>query len=450
MPEPADIENKLILAVNCGSSSIKFKLYTASSLRSIFSGSASNVEQKGLKPVIKYTVLHNEHGHEEEEKHQEEEDEHMPYELVFERIITLLEESQLKHFAGEDHERPRDLIRLVAHRVVHGGTQSEPMVLWPGHEEGIDLLDKLAEFAPLHNHRSIIVVKSCLEHLSAAHQVLCYDTLFHHTIPAKVYTYPIAPPKEPSPVPLRRYGFHGLSYSAILRSVSNYLGKKEEDTNLVVAHLGSGASMCLIRSGKSEDTTMGLSPLEGLPGGTRTGCVDPVLIFHHTPSSVEIVSYKGTDITKAELVLNTDGGLQALAGTSDFGQIISHLPQGFDPFSLDISPDDKYAFTYALFLDRVCNFLGSYLNKLKGHPTLPTHLDGIVFSGGIGEHATRLRADIAKYLHWLGAELDSQANGLDSDDVVIKISTESSKIPMFICKTDEEQQCARMAHPYLF
>ncbi|KZT52393.1 acetate and butyrate kinase [Calocera cornea HHB12733] len=450
MPGPSDLENKLILTVNCGSSSIKFKLYTAESLRVIFSGSASNVEQKGLKPTIKYVVHHNEHGHEEEEKFQEQEDEKMLYEAVFERIITLLEEKQLQHFAGQEHERPRDLIRLITHRVVHGGSQMEPMVLWPGHEEGIDLLDKLAEFAPLHNHRSIVVVKACLEHLPASHQVLCYDTLFHQTLAPKIYTYPISAPEEAPPVPLRRYGMHGLSYAAILRLVSNFLGKEKEETNLIVAHLGSGASMCLIRSGKSEDTTMGLTPLEGLPGGTRTGSVDPVLIYHHTPSSIEVVNYKGTDITKAELVLNTQGGFQALAGTSDFGQIISHLPQDFDPFSTDISADQKWELTYALFLDRLLNFLGSYLNKLRGHPTLPSHLDALVFSGGIGEHAVRLRADVARYLGWLGCELDVKANETDSEDVVIKISTPSSKIVLLICKTDEEQQCALMAKPYLF
>ncbi|KZO93560.1 acetate and butyrate kinase [Calocera viscosa TUFC12733] len=450
MPEPSDLEHKLILTVNCGSSSIKFKLYTAESLRVIFSGSASNVEQKGLKPVIKYVVHHNEHGHEEEEKHQEEEDETMPYEDVFERIIALLEEKQLQHFASQEHERPRDLIKLVTHRVVHGGRQKEPMVLWPGHEEGMDLLDRLAQFAPLHNHRSIVVVKVCLEHLPASHQVLCYDTLFHQTLAPKIYTYPIAPPEHDTGVPLRRYGMHGLSYSAILRLVSSYLGKKPEDTNLIVAHLGSGASMCLIRSGKSEDTTMGLSPLEGLPGGTRTGSVDPVLIYHHTPSSVEIINYKGTDITKAELVLNTQGGFQALTGTSDFGKIISNLPKDFDPFGSEISADSKYELTYALFLDRLLNFLGAYMNKLLGHPTLPSHLDALVFSGGIGEHAVRLRADVARYLGWLGCELDVQANESDSDDVVIKISTSASKIPLVVCKTDEEQQCALMSKPFLF
>jgi len=210
--------------------------------------------------------------------------------------------------------------------------------------------------------------------------------------------------------------------------------------------------MCMIRSGKSEDTTMGVSPLDGLPGGTRTGAIDPTLIFHHTPSAGDIVDYKGVRITRAETVLNTEGGLQALCGTSDFGVIISKLPKDFVPFSQSVDTEsDPYQLAYSVFLDRLLNYLGGYILKLRGSTTAPNHIDGIVFSGGIGERAVRYRADVAKYLHWLGGEIDEAANGgVDkTEDVVVKISSSKSAIPLFVCRTDEEDQCARMAQPFL-
>ncbi|QRW06559.1 acetate kinase [Ceratobasidium sp. AG-Ba] len=236
----------MLLAVNCGSSSIKFKLYSLSNLDTLISGSASNVEVKGAKPSIKYTV--HEPGQNEDEKVSEEEKEGMPYEDVFERVISLLEGSSSKHFAPKDDSksrpRARDLVKVVAHRVVHGGTESEPMAIWPGHEEGLQMMDALSAFAPLHNHFAVQVVR-----LRRARSFLC------------------------------------------------------------------------IKDGKSYDTSMGLTPLDGLPGGTRTGSVDPVLIFHHTPNASEPTDIPGGQCAKAEIVMNKQGGLQALAGTPQFGEI---------------------------------------------------------------------------------------------------------------------------------
>ena len=145
---------------------------------------------------------------------------------------------------------------------------------------------------------------ACLEHLPSSRQILLFDTLFHQSIPEHIYTYPLTPPSTAPPIPLRKYGAHGLSYASVLSSISSYLQKPEHEVNIVVAHLGSGASVCAIKDGKSYDTSMGLTPLEGLPGGTRSGSVDPVLVFHHTPAASEAVEFKGITLSRGEMLLN--------------------------------------------------------------------------------------------------------------------------------------------------
>ncbi|KAH7105202.1 acetate kinase [Auriculariales sp. MPI-PUGE-AT-0066] len=424
---------QLLLAVNCGSSSIKFKLFALDTLKVLISGSASNVAVSGSRATIKL-VTHADQEH----QHKEEEEEGMEYDAVFERIIEQLEQS------SELSQRDRHAIRIVAHRVVHGGAQTEPVVIYKGHEEGLEMLDKLSEFAPLHNHRAVTTVHSCLQHLPNSKQVLLFDTLFHSTIPPHIYTYPLEPPKEEPAIPLRKYGMHGLSYASILHDVAAFLQKPESECNLVVAHLGSGASVCMIRNGKSVDTSMGVSPLEGLPGGTRSGSVDPVLIFHHTPNAGALVEQGGGKVTKAELVMNKQGGLQALAGTSDFGQILARLDKS--------PPDEKAELAYGVFADRVLNFVGSYTLKLLGAPKASdARMDALVFSGGIGERGARLRKDVGGYLRAFGGEVDDARNESKASESgsVKKISSEKSKIGILVCETDEETQCAKMAKDWM-
>ncbi|KAG8943081.1 hypothetical protein FRC04_003227 [Tulasnella sp. 424] len=405
---------KTILAVNCGSSSIKFKLYTIPTLDVLISGQASSVATKGAKPSIKYVV----HSHGNDERNAEDEEENMPYEAVFERIVALIDQSTSKYF------QPEDAIAAVSHRVVHGGTESEPMEIYPGHTEGLELLDKLSDFAPLHVRITPFLLR----------------------LPKHIYTYPLAPPVETPAIPLRKYGAHGLSYAYILGRMSEHLQKPQEELNLIIAHLGSGASMCLIKEGKSFDTTMGLTPLEGLPGGTRTGSLDPALIFHHTPSASEKVDFNGFPVAKAEMIMNKEGGLQALCGTSNFGTIASEMAAT----ASSGGDSEKYRLAYEVFLDRVLNYLGAYLVKLfgSGSATSP-ELHGVVFSGGIGERSTQLRADVGNYLRWLKCEVDDERNkegpkdGVDGG--VKEVTKDGSGVRIFVCLTDEESQTANMA-----
>ncbi|KAG8707744.1 hypothetical protein FRC11_007188 [Ceratobasidium sp. 423] len=437
------MSTEMLLAVNCGSSSIKFKLYTLSSLDVLISGKASNVEVKGEKPSIKYAVYGS--GKDDGEKVSEEEKEGMPYEDVFERVIALIEGSSSKHFvqtSSNSKPRVRDLVKVVGHRIVHGGTEAEPMAIWPGHEQGLEQMDALNAFAPLHNPFAIQVVRFCLKHIPSGRQILLFDTMFHSTIPAHIYTYPLGPSSEKTAIPLRKYGAHGLSYASILDNVSSYLDKPKEQCTLVIAHLGNGASVCLVKEGESYDTSMGLTPLEGLPGGTRTGSVDPVLIFHHTPNASDEVEIPGGHCARAEIVLNKQGGLQALAGTSNFGQITSTMEE-----SKEDGEKNGAQLAYDVFLDRIMNYIGAYVVKAKA---LSSGLDGIVFSGGIGEKSVRLRADVGKMFSWMGCKVDQTENGaIGTKQTVTEITRKDSNLRILVCLTDEETQCARMAkHAY--
>ncbi|KAJ7352398.1 Acetokinase family-domain-containing protein [Mycena albidolilacea] len=218
---------------------------------------------------------------------------------------------------------------------------------------------------------------TCLSQLPDAKSIAFFDTAFHRSVPAHISSYAINQ-KIAKQRGLKKYGFHGLSYSFILRSVSRFLKKPAESLNLIVLHLGSGASACCIRHGQSLDISMGLTPLNGLPGATRSGAVDPSLIFHCTKAG-RMSHDKGSavqlHVTQAEHILNTQAGWKALAGTTDFAAITAQR-----------ADDDAARLAFEMFADRILNYVGSYHLKLGGA------VDVLVFSGEIGERSKELRA----------------------------------------------------------
>ncbi|KAH8926338.1 acetate kinase [Atractiella rhizophila] len=429
---------KHILSINAGSSSIKTKLFLFPSLEQVFKASVNDVG-KG-KPL---TVQHSwKNGDGETKLDENKSDSEQVIASILETISSLLSEDL----------SVSDTIPYVTHRMVHGGTHSTPMIIETpslsegGNEEAkeqqgsaLDELDRLSAFAPLHNHASVKLIKEILRLLPRSKQIICFDTIFHRSIPPHIYTYPLsshtANAKGES-LPLRKYGFHGLSYASILRSVSSYLQRPEDKLNLIVAHLGSGASVCMISNGKSADTSMGLSPLEGLPGATRSGSVDPSVVFHLFPEKEgdeKVNIGGGIEISKAEETLNKKSGFQAIAGTSNFKDISE-------------GKEEEKELAYNLFLDRVLNFLGAYYLKLLSSTFERTDgknrgIDGIVFSGGIGEKSERLWRDVIAHFRAFGAgeiREGEERNG-------VKSLTDGGSVPFFVCKTDEEAQCARMA-----
>ncbi|WVQ85013.1 acetate kinase [Cryptococcus sp. DSM 104549] len=418
-----------LLAINCGSSSIKGKLFSIPSFELLANLAVENITSSDEKVKIKINW-------EEGKGDDSEEEADYGDKIRYGSLVPIL----LDHLTSESHDVEKDDIKYVTHRVVHGGTHDKGIRISKGHEEGLQEMDALSEFAPLHNHRAVLAVRSCLDALPNHTSLLLFDTIFHQTIAPEVYTYALPPPDTKLAMPLRKYGFHGLSYASIVDSLAKKLKKPASEVNIVVAHLGSGASACCIKGGKSVDTSMGLTPLEGLIGGTRSGTIDPTAIFHHTNDPAHPTKVGDSEVSRAEIVLNKQSGLQALAGTTNFGHIIQNL----DASSCSKEDHEKASLAYAVYLDRLLNFIAQYLFKLLSSLPLSS-IDGLVFSGGIGEKGSKLREDVLARLAWLGAEVDEKKNGGKSKEVVTEITKEGSKLKGWVVLTDEEGYMAKMA-----
>ena len=249
--------------------------------------------------------------------------------------------------------------------------------------------------------------------------IALFDTSFHCTLPEPVKTYAIDQTVARDKG-LRKYGFHGLSYSFIVRSVATYLNKPQSELNIVALHLGSGASACAVQNGQSVDTSMGLTPLSGLPGASRSGDVDPSLIFHYTSdaSKMSPSSTKELHIALAEEILNKKSGWKALSGTANFGEIIED----------DASENCQLAFD--IFVDRVVGFIGSYFVKLGGK------VDALVFAGGIGEKSAPLRKKVVEKCQCLGFAIDEEMNTSLGKCRVASVG-EGSRARTLVCRTDE-------------
>jgi acetate kinase len=292
-----------------------------------------------------------------------------------------------------------------------------------------DKINKLSDLAPLHNASAVSLMIACHEHLPNVINVACFDSGFHHTMPDYVKSYAIDQ-KIAKEKGLRKYGFHGLSYSYITRRVSEHLKKPQSETSIIALHLGSGASACAIKHGQSIDTTMGLTPVSGLPGGSRSGDIDPSLVFHYTSeaSALSPSSTKDLHISTAEEILNKQSGWKALTGTTDFSKIA--VP--------DAPGTHKLAFN--IFIDRVVGYVGNYHVKLGGK------VDALVFAGGIGEKSAYLRSIVVEKVSCLGFTIDEDKNKKGTDgDSIVDIGLGSSQLRTLVVETDEDVSHTREA-----
>ena len=271
-----------------------------------------------------------------------------------------------------------------------------------------------------HNASSVAILQVCFKELPKVQNIACFDSVFHHTLPDYVKTYAIDQEiaKEKG---LRKYGFHGISYSYILRTVTSHLRKTRSQTSIIALHLGSGASACAIKNGRSLDTTMGLTPVSGLPGGSRSGDIDPSLVFHYTSEAAKLSpsSTKELHISQAEDILNKQSGWKALTGTTDFSKIANENAPDSHKLALDI------------FVDRIVGYVGNYFVKLDGQ------VDALVFSGGIGEKSALLRKRVVEKCSCLGFTIDEAKNSQPVEADVVDIGKDG-KLRTLICKTDEE------------
>lgn len=391
-----------LLAINAGSSSIKLSLFTVSTTRNHPSRTPTEVLSAELSHLTSPPLLLtlepvgfdsiDEQFCKKKELTSEEAGEGVAGEKALELLLGRVEGVEIP---GEGRLE-RVGISHVLHRIVHGGHYTEPQMLTP---KTVQTLTDLADLAPLHNAASLPLVQWCLENFpDSTKQIAFFDSSFHSTLPDASRNYMLAPEMTNNGA-IRRYGFHGLSYASILSTVSSYLQKPENNTSILALHLGSGCSACAIQNGKSIATTMGLTPLEGLPGATRAGTIDPSAIFHMLSGSEEAgrISYKvlkEVGISKAEELLNKKSGWKALTGTSDFGELTQRAIDG----------DDACFLAFSILLDKIIQILGAYYVLLGGE------VDALVFAGGIGEKSTTLRREVIKRVECLGFKICEERN----------------------------------------
>ncbi|KIW68512.1 acetate kinase [Phialophora macrospora] len=409
----------VILSINAGSSSLKTTLFVEEEseggqpkLRRLASAEISSINApparlKYLRGTYKDT---SEVGEVEDHKH------------AFEHVLNaFISDSEIPEVSSKDD------IDYTAHRVVQGGNFEENQFIT---KKTFSKINKLSDLAPLHNASAVSLMKACYDNLPNVINVACFDSGFHHTMPDYVKAYAIDQ-KIAKEKGLRKYGFHGLSYQYITRAVADFLGKPQSSTSIIALHLGSGASACAIKNGQSIDTTMGLTPVSGLPGGSRSGDIDPSLVFHYTSeaSALSPNSTKDLHISTAEEILNKQSGWKALTGTTDFSKIaVADAP-------------DTHKLAFNIFIDRIVGYVGNYYVKLGGN------VDALVFAGGIGEKSAYLRQVVIEKVSCLGFTIDEEKNnrGTAGSDVA-EIGKGESSIRTLVVETDEDHE---MAHSVL-
>ena len=304
----------------------------------------------------------------------------------------------------------------VGHRVVHGGSEfTSPVRL----DEGIDeRLDRLADLAPLHNARSLISIRATQQLRPDVPQVACFDTSFHATLPEEAATYAV-PWEWTKRWGLRRYGFHGLSHAWASRRAAELIGRPVSDLRLVTAHLGSGASLAAVSGGRSVDTTMGFTPVDGLVMATRSGSVDPGLLLW-------LQQHGGLTAGALEQALDLESGLLGLSGqSSDLRAVLAAAARG----------DGRARLAYGVYLHRLCALVASMAAAMGG-------IDGLVFTGGAGEGSARLRGDACAGLGFLGVALDVGRNDkTEPDDRVL--SPPGSGVAVAVVAAREDVEIAR-------
>jgi acetate kinase len=308
-----------------------------------------------------------------------------------------------------------DALDGIGHRVVHGGEAfHEPVRI---DREVMETIDRLSPFAPLHNPANLQGIRVAMALAPHVPQVAVFDTAFHQSIPKEAYLYAL-PKTFYEEEGIRRYGFHGTSHHYVAKAAADYLGRPLESLNLITLHLGNGASVTAIRHGKSVDTSMGMTPLEGLVMGTRCGDLDPEIpLYLHRE--------RGMSAEELDRMLNRESGLKGLCGTNDMREVIERMESG--------DADAKTAFE--IFDYRVRKYIGSYCTVLG-------HLDGVVFTGGIGEHAPQVRQAVCSGLEEIfGIAVDPEKNGAYAGKTH-PIHRDGAKVPVLVVPTNEELEIA--------
>ena len=317
-----------------------------------------------------------------------------------------------------------DSVDAVGCRVVHGGNKFHGPELVTN--QVLKEIRELAELAPLHNSSDAEVIETVCAAFRNRPVIAVFDTVFHRTLPAVAATYAL-PVQLSERYHLRRYGFHGIAHQFVSGRLSQNVGHRSQGTRLITCHLGNGASVCAVRNGESIDTSMGLTPLEGLVMGTRSGDLDPGLVLY-------LLRVAGLTVAEVEDLLNHQSGLRGLfdGRSSDVRDIISAASDG----------DRRAELALEIFCYRIAKYIGAYSAALEG-------LDAIAFSGGIGEHSPLLRARVCQRLRFLGLALDEKRNASAEGRTEAALHTESSVVQAWLIPANENLQIAREVQHFL-
>ena len=306
-------------------------------------------------------------------------------------------------------------IGAVGHRIVHGGEKFTESALIT--DEMLRKVEECNELAPLHNPANIIGINACRELMPGVPMVGVFDTAFHQTMPAKAYMYAV-PYECYQKYGVRRYGFHGTSHSFVSKRAAEVAGIELTNSKIIVCHLGNGASVSAVLNGKSVDTSMGLSPLEGLVMGTRSGDIDPTAVQY-------IAKKEGLDFDGVMTLLNKKSGVLGISGvSSDFRDLLAAQDKG----------DKRAKLAVDMFVYRVAKYIGAYAAAMNG-------VDLIAFTAGVGENNGFVRQEICRYLGFIGVEIDRKANEVAGEER--KISTDNSMVKVYVIPTNEELAIAR-------
>ena len=387
-----------VLVINCGSSSLKYQLIDSETEAVLAKGLCERI---GIDGVLTHTPAGKD-------------------KVVFNDPLpnhTVAVSNVLKQLTDPENGVIADLseIGAVGHRVVHGGEKFASSTVIT--DDVIAEIDKCSDLAPLHNPANIIGINACKELMPGVPMVAVFDTAFHQTMPEEAYLYAL-PYEYYEKYAVRRYGFHGTSHSYVSKHAAEVLGKNVEDLKIIVCHLGNGASISAVENGKCVETSMGLTPLEGLVMGTRCGDIDPAILEF-------IANKEGLNIKELLTVCNKKSGVQGISGvSSDFRDLHAAAEEG----------NKRAKAALDVFCHRVVKYVGAYAAVMNG-------VDVICFTAGCGENDIEVRAQIMSKLSYLGCKLDAEKNNVRGKDTVI--STDDSTVTAMVIPTNEELAIAR-------
>lgn len=386
----------LVLVINCGSSSVKYNLIESSEERDVCKGMIERIG--AVTSIVKHEPVGKKHTKDARaiSNHTEALQEILDYLLSPENKII---------------NSPSD-IKAVGHRVVHGGEMFKDSVLID--EDVENAIEQAFDLAPLHNPPNLRGIKAAQKNLPDVPHVAVFDTAFHHSLPAEAYLYGI-PNRFYRRYKIRKYGFHGTSHYYVSRQYYKQIDKPVEDTKVITCHLGNGASLSAVDGGKSIDTSMGFTPLSGLVMGTRSGDIDPSILFY-------LVEKEELPLQNLHALLNRHSGLLGLSGyAGDMRDLIEEANNG----------DRRCQQAIDVFCYKIKQYVGSYIASMNG-------CDAIVFTAGIGENSSLIRKQSLQNMEYMGIEVDEEKNNNIERGKVQKISADSSKTDVYVIPTNEE------------